>query len=43
MPAYRIIAEGRGTLQEIEEHYSIEDIYDVCDILDMMALQTGGA
>ncbi|MCP4967440.1 MAG: hypothetical protein GY926_19680 [bacterium] len=39
MPAFRLIAEGRATLRELEDYYSIEDIADMNDVMDMMALQ----
>lgn len=39
MPAWRVWAEGRATLLELEREWSIDDVHDANDILDMMAAQ----
>ena len=39
MPAWRIWAEGRATLTELETSWSLEDVYDANDILTMMDAQ----
>lgn len=39
MPVWRIWAEGRATLHELEHEWSIDDVCDANDILDMMVAQ----
>lgn len=39
MPAWRIWAEGRATLSELETSWSLEDVYDANDVLTMMDAQ----
>ena len=39
MPVWRIWAEGRASLHELETTWSLEDVYNANDVLIMMEAQ----
>lgn len=34
-PVWRVVAEGLGTLAEIERHWWVEDVLDACEAIDV--------